>query len=76
MLDVGSGDTYSQDRPGQSFDITDLANGTYYIQVLANPAGKLAETDVDNNSALRKVTLSGTKTKRKLAVWSVNGIKG
>ncbi len=37
VLDVGSGDTYTQYRPGQSFDITGLPNGTYYIQVIANP---------------------------------------
>ncbi|HWS34404.1 MAG TPA: lysyl oxidase family protein, partial [Actinoplanes sp.] len=37
VLDIGNGDTYTQDRPGQSFEITDLPNGTYYIEVLANP---------------------------------------
>ncbi|MET0419767.1 MAG: lysyl oxidase family protein, partial [Actinoplanes sp.] len=37
VLDIGNGDTYSQYRPGQSFEITDLPNGTYYIEVLANP---------------------------------------
>ncbi|MEV5448498.1 lysyl oxidase family protein, partial [Streptomyces sp. NPDC052535] len=59
VLDVGSGDTYSQDLPGQSFDITDVPNGTYYIQVLANPEKRLKETNLDNNSALRKIVLGG-----------------
>ncbi|OSC73566.1 protein-lysine 6-oxidase, partial [Streptomyces sp. 4F] len=59
VLDVGSGDTYSQDLPGQSFDITGVPNGTYYIQVLANPEKRLKETDLDNNSALRKIVLGG-----------------
>ncbi|MFF9148254.1 lysyl oxidase family protein [Streptomyces sp. NPDC055051] len=68
VLDVGSGDTYTQDLPGQSFDITDLPNGTYYIQVLANPAKRLKETDLDNNSALRKVVLGGTPGKRTVTV--------
>ncbi|MEK9521065.1 lysyl oxidase family protein [Streptomyces sp. NPDC087908] len=68
VLDVGSGDTYTQDLPGQSFDITDLPNGTYYIQVLANPAKRLKETNLDNNSALRKIVLGGTKGARTVTV--------
>ena len=45
VLDVGSGDTYSQFLPGQSFDVTDVPNGTYWIEVKANPdepAGRAA----------------------------------
>ncbi|MCW2915783.1 MAG: hypothetical protein JWN52_3851 [Actinomycetia bacterium] len=59
VLDVGSGDTYMQYLPGQSFDITDLPNGTYYIQVIANPVHKLYETNTKNNVSLRKVILGG-----------------
>lgn len=68
VLDVGSGDTYTQDLPDQSFDITDLPNGTYYIQVLANPENRLKETDHHNNSALRKVVLGGKKGARTVKV--------
>lgn len=68
VLDVGSGDTYTQDLPGQSFDITNLANGTYYIQVLANPAKRLKETNLKNNSALRKVVLGGKPGARTVTV--------
>jgi len=68
VLDVGSGDTYTQDLPGQSFDITDLPNGTYYIQVLANPENRLKETDHSNNSALREVVLGGEKGARTVTV--------
>ncbi|MEU2154743.1 lysyl oxidase family protein [Streptomyces sp. NPDC019396] len=68
VLDVGSGDTYTQNLPGQSFDITDVPNGTYYIQVLANPAKRLKETNLDNNSALRKVVLGGEPGKRTVTV--------
>ncbi|WP_257139248.1 lysyl oxidase family protein, partial [Streptomyces sp. wa1002] len=68
VLDVGSGDTYTQDLPGQSFDITDLPNGTYYIQVLANPENRLKETNHKNNSALRKVVLGGKKGARTVKV--------
>ncbi|MFC9132035.1 lysyl oxidase family protein [Streptomyces sp. NPDC057099] len=68
VLDVGSGDTYTQDLPGQSFDITGVPNGTYYIQVLANPEKRLKETNLDNNSALRKIVLGGTPGKRTVTV--------
>ncbi|MFJ6632597.1 lysyl oxidase family protein [Streptomyces sp. NPDC091376] len=68
VLDVGSGDTYTQDLPGQSFDITGLPNGTYYIQVLANPENRLKETNTANNSALRKVVLGGTPGRRTVTV--------
>ncbi|MEU8819786.1 lysyl oxidase family protein [Actinoplanes sp. NPDC048796] len=76
VLDIGNGDTYSQYRPGQSFEITDLPNGTYYIQVLANPAKKLAELDTTNNSALRQIILGGTPGNRTLTVPPVHGITG
>lgn len=68
VLDVGSGDTYTQDLPGQSFDITDLPNDTYYIQVLANPENRLKETNHSNNSALRKIVLGGKKGARTVKV--------
>ncbi|WLQ68329.1 lysyl oxidase family protein [Streptomyces glycanivorans] len=68
VLDVGSGDTYTQDLPGQSFDITGLPNGTYFIQVLANPENRLKETDLSNNSALREVVLGGKPGARTVTV--------
>ncbi|MDX2601970.1 lysyl oxidase family protein [Streptomyces caniscabiei] len=68
VLDVGSGDTYTQYRPGQSFDITGLPNGTYYIQVIANPENRLQETNHKNNIALRKVILGGTEGARTVQV--------
>ncbi|MCX4763581.1 lysyl oxidase family protein [Streptomyces sp. NBC_01275] len=68
VLDVGSGDTYTQYRPGQSFDITTLPNGTYYIQVIANPANRLKETTTKNNVSLRKVVLGGTPGARTVKV--------
>ena len=76
VLDIGNGDTYSQDRPGQSFEVTGLKNGTYYIQVKANPVNKLSELSTANNSSLRKIILGGTAAKRTLTVPPVNGITG
>jgi hypothetical protein len=37
VLSTGSGDTYAQYLPGQSFDLSGLRNGTYYIKIKTNP---------------------------------------
>jgi hypothetical protein len=68
VLDVGSGDTYLQYLPGQSFDITDLPNGTYYVQVTANPEHNLYESDLTNNVSLRQVILGGSPGARTVTV--------
>ena len=59
-LPTGWGDTYFQTLPGQSLDITNVPNGTYYISVKANPAGRLFESDYTNNRQLRQIELGGT----------------
>ncbi len=59
VLPVGWGDTYYQYVAGQSFDITHLPNGRYYVQVQANPTGSMIETTQDNNASLRRVILRG-----------------
>lgn len=64
VLETGWGDTYTQYRPGQSFDITDLPNGVYFIQVSANPDDVLAEGSDANNVALRKIRLRGKAGER------------
>jgi hypothetical protein len=68
VLAVGSGDTYVQTLPGQSFDVTDLPNGVYYIQVAANPKGRLFEGNTKNNVSLRKVILGGKPGARTVRV--------
>ena len=55
VLSAGWGDTYAQYRAGQSFPIKNLADGIYYVRVLANPDNTLIETDTTNNESLRKV---------------------
>ena len=49
---------------GQSIDITDLPNGTYFIRVLANPDDVLLEGSMSNNESLRKVRLPGKTGER------------
>jgi hypothetical protein len=67
-LEVGSGDTYRQSLPGQSFDLTGVPNGTYYIQVVVNPDRNLHETRTWNNVSLREVVLGGAPGARTVTV--------
>lgn len=63
-LEAGWGDTYGQYLPGQAFDITNLPNGTYKVEVIANPMGALYESDTENNLATRTIVLGGKKGDR------------
>jgi len=72
-LQAGWGDTYYQ-VAGQSLDITNVPNGTYYIAVEANPSGLLQERDTSNNVELRKVVLGGTPGDRTVKVKQWHGI--
>jgi Lysyl oxidase len=74
MLPLGWGDTYVQDIAGQSFDISKLPNGTYYIEVVANPEKVLRETDDANDISLRKVILGGRPGHRTVRVPAFDGI--
>jgi hypothetical protein len=74
VLPAGWGDTYFQGLPGQSFDITDVPNGVYYISVQANPEGLLIEGNTTNNTELRKVILGGTPGDRTVRVPAWHGI--
>lgn len=73
-LPVGWGDTYTQDVAGQAFNITGLPNGTYYIEVIANPQHVLREQDTTNDISLRKAILGGTPGHRTVQVPAWYGI--
>ncbi|MGH3507490.1 MAG: lysyl oxidase family protein [Nocardioidaceae bacterium] len=68
VLDSGSGDTYYQWLPGQSFNVKHLPNGTYFIAVEANPVGNLSEVSTANNISYRKVILKGSGDNRRVVV--------
>ncbi|MCZ4499318.1 MAG: protein-lysine 6-oxidase [Marmoricola sp.] len=68
VLAQGWGDTYTQQRAGQSIDITGLANGTFWVRVTANPGNRLQEASRKNNTALRKVILGGTPGARTVKI--------
>ncbi|MEA2434866.1 MAG: hypothetical protein QOG54_2323 [Actinomycetota bacterium] len=74
ILPLGWGDTYFQGLPGQSFEITDLPNGTYYIKTEANPLHSLYEQDTSNNSEVRQVIIKGRPGARTVEVPPWNGI--
>ncbi len=74
VLDAGSGDTYAQYLPGQSFDLRGLRNGTYYIQIKANPDKVLYEKKTRNNTSYRKVVIGGTPGARTVKVAKVGRI--
>ena len=73
-LPVGWGDTYSQSVAGQAFDITQVPNGRYYIEVAVNPRGLLYESNRTNNVTLREVILKGTAGNRTIEVPPWHGI--
>jgi hypothetical protein len=73
-LPLGWGDTYAQSVPGESFNITKVPNGTYYIEVIANPERLLYETTARNDISYRKVILGGTPGHRTVKVPAWHGI--
>lgn len=48
-ISVGHADIYSAGLEGQWIDITELEDGDYYLEVVADPDGVLLETDETNN---------------------------
>jgi hypothetical protein len=73
-LPVGWGDTYTQFVEGEAFNITNLPNGTYYIEIIANPEHVLLEQSTTNDVSLREVILGGTQSHRTVKVPAWHGI--
>lgn len=73
VLPTGWGDIYYQWVPGQSFDITALPNGTYWIEVRADPGG-LFDANPSNDVELREVILGGSPGARTVSVPPWHGI--
>jgi hypothetical protein len=74
MMPVGWGDTYVQSLAGQAFVISHVPNGTYYIEIIANPQHVLYESNTHNDVSLRKVILGGTPGHRTVKVPAWHGI--
>jgi hypothetical protein len=73
-LPLGWGDTYVQTVPYQNFDITHVPNGTYYIEIIANPEHLLYETNRGNDVSLRRIILGGAPGHRTVRVPAWHGI--
>ena len=73
-LPVGWGDTYFQWLPGQSFDVTDLPNGKYFIRVRVNPDDRLYEGSAADDVSYRRVRLRGHPGERWVVVPPYHGI--
>ena len=73
-LPLGWGDTYVQTVPYQNFEITDIPNGTYYVEIIANPEHLLYETNRHNDVSLRRIILGGTPGHRTIRVPAWHGI--
>jgi hypothetical protein len=76
QLPVGWGDTYSQFVAGQAFDVSNLPNGRYRIEVRVNPLGELTETTTADDLAVRVIRLTGNRGTRKVSVAPWHGIRG
>src|SRR5215469_6800269 len=74
QMPVGWGDTYFQSLAGQSFNITNLPNGVYYIEIIANPQHVLRETNTSNDISLRRIRVVGTPGHRSVLVPAYHGI--
>ena len=59
-LSVGWADQYPAFLPGQEIDITGLADGTYELEVTADPDDVILESDENNNRASILIELSVT----------------
>jgi len=73
-IDPGWGDEYDQLFSEQALDITNQPNGTYRIQILADPDHKLREATRDNNTSLRTVVLGGQPQARTVTVPPIDGV--
>jgi hypothetical protein len=74
LLPLGWGDTYFQSVPYQSFEISKIPNGTYYIEIIANPEHLLHEVSTANDVSLRRVIISGKPGHRTVRVPAYHGL--
>ncbi len=59
-ISVGWADVYDRGLPGQSIDISAVANGTYWLEVVVDPDNHLLESNEDNNTTRIQINLQRT----------------
>ena len=75
-ISVGWGDEYHHSTQGQSFDVTGLPAGVYYLTQDADPDGHWIELDETNNSSWVKFRLDRTSANPKLTILDTFGYPG
>lgn len=65
-LDAGWADEYTQLVAGQAFNVTNLPNGKYSLEILANPTRRLFESRYSDNESRRALVLSGKGSTRRV----------
>ena len=55
-ISVGYSDVYNSGLANQWIDVTDVPDGTYWLETIIDPENRLLETNDDNNTALVQVT--------------------
>jgi hypothetical protein len=58
-ISVGWADQYGATTPGQSIDITEVADGYYCYMSTADPANLLLESSNRDNSATKAIRIAG-----------------
>ena len=56
-ISAGHSDVYSAALDDQWIDVTDIADGTYWLEITADPTDRIRESDESNNVARVRVTL-------------------
>lgn len=59
-LQKGWVDVYAADLPCQLLDVTDIPDGTYQLEVVANPEGVLDDSSAANNRGVIAVTIGAS----------------
>ena len=56
-ISVGWADVYHRGLPGQNIDISNLADGTYWLEEEIDPSNRIQEADETNNVARIQITI-------------------
>ena len=73
-LEPGWGDTYYQQVAGQSFNITNVPNGWYYVEVRVNTNSAIVQTTTENDVEHRLIHLGGRPGARRVMMTPWHGI--
>jgi len=58
-LDVGWADKYDETDPGQAIDLTNVADGTYWLRAMVDPERLLAQSSEANDITDTEITIAG-----------------